>query len=145
MGQNNDRIAVILTLPPMNPQNEALARFQTLPITLVTWQIHGMGCGPHRRNDAVRAGKVQVIGTPGAEIRDANRGSGLIPVPFVAHGNNHVETSGHEPRMGTVEIFERHRNHRGYHAACDKPADVNSHNTHPNRKEENQCSSSLSQ
>lgn len=90
MGQNNDRIAVILALPPMNPQDEALARFQTLPITLVTWQIHGMGCGPHRRNDAVRAGKVQVIGAPGAEIRDANRGSGLIPVPFVAHGNNHT-------------------------------------------------------
>lgn len=74
-----------------------------------------------------------------------NRGSGLIPVPFVAHGNNHVETSSHEPRMGTIEIFERHRNHCGYHAACDKPADVNSHNTHPNRKEENQCSGSLSQ
>lgn len=37
MGQNNDRIAVILALPPMNPQDEALARFQTLPITLVTW------------------------------------------------------------------------------------------------------------
>lgn len=106
MGQNNDRIAVILPLPPMNPQDEALARFQTLPITLVTWQIHGMGCGPHRRNDAVRAGKMQVIGAPGAEIRDANRGSGLIPVPFVAHGNNHVETSSHEPRMGTIEIFD---------------------------------------
>ena len=60
-------------------------------------------------------------------------------------GYGHVETSGHEPRMGTVEIFERHRNHCGYHAACDKPADVNSHNTHPNRKEENQCSGSLSQ
>lgn len=30
-------------------------------------------------------------------------------------------------------------------ALCDKPADVNSHNTHPNRKEENQCSGSLSQ
>lgn len=119
MGQNNDRIAVILPLPPMNPQDEALARFQTLPITLVTWQIHGMGCGPHRRNDAVRAGKMQVIGAPGAEIRDANRGSGLIPVPFVAHGNNHVETSSHEPRMGTIEIFEHHRN-RKYTAAVQK-------------------------
>lgn len=40
---------------------------------------------------------------------------------------------------------EHHRHHCGYHAACDKPADVNSHNTHPNRKEENQCSGSLSQ